>query len=252
MGQVSIGPPLRIGGLSAGIVLLANMAVSFAIDSNDLSRWLMVPVVGAGAGIIAVAVARAPKTELTPIEQAIRGVEPERARRGPHMRAMSAAGATAAVLLVIGGGGLVVSDVTRYAMAWVTGNERGPDRLVSPVTAHAGGLSLTVTRIEQTPHFTRVSVTVRNQSNVAVTMPIDGGNCELIAGDGTARQAQSFRSEWNESLGQGAVRTGVVVFGGHLPADANRARIAFAHLFASSESGPQSIVVANLLLLPPG
>jgi hypothetical protein len=247
MGQVSIGPPLRIGGLSAAIVLLANMAVSFAIDSNDLSRWLLVPAIGAGAGIVAVLMAGAPKPELTPIEQAIRGIEPERRRRLPRL---SMAGALVVVLVVIGGGGLVVGGAARYGMGWITGNERGSDRLVAPVTAHVGGLSLTVTRVEQTTHFTRVTVTVKNQSDIAVTMPIDGGNCQLIAGDGTTQKALAFRSEWNESLGQGAVRTGVVVFGGHLPADANRARVAFDHLFASSGSGPGSIVVANLQLLP--
>src|SRR6185295_10910506 len=99
-------------------------------------------------------------------------------------------------------------------------------------------------------HFTRVTVQVENNSPTAVTMPIDGGNCELIAGDGTSRDAQPFRSEWNESLSVGATRSGVVVFGGHLPANANRARIAFDHLFGGTDDAPQKIVVANLQLLP--
>jgi hypothetical protein len=153
-------------------------------------------------------------------------------------------------LIVVGGGGLAISSVARYGMAWFTGHEHGPNRLVSPVTSNAAGLVLTVDRIEQTAHFTRVFVTVRNRSSTQVSMPVDGGNCELIAGDGTTREARAFQSEWEESLSPGAVRTGVLVFSGHLPSGATRARIAFAHLFASSESAPQSIVVANLQLLP--
>jgi hypothetical protein len=250
MRQVSIGPPLRIGALAGAIVLLANVAVSLAIESNALARWLIVPAVGIGAAAIAVAMAGPPESKLSIVEQAIVGGPEGRTQRGALLRPMSVAWALAVAVVVIGGGGLAVSGVARYGMAWITGNERGPDRLVSPVTAHTGGLSLTVTGIEQTPHFTRVTVTVENQSSTAVSMPIDGGNCELIAGDGTTREAQSFRSEWHESLSQGAVRTGVVVFGGHLPADATRARIAFEHLFGGADEGPQSIVVANLQLLP--
>jgi hypothetical protein len=250
MRQVSIGPPLRIGALSAAIVLLANVAVSLAIDSNAVGRWLIVPAVGVGAAVIAVLLAGRPAPELTPIEQAIIGVPQRRALRVPSLPPVSVASALAVSLLVVGGGGVAVTMVARYGMAWFTGNEHGPDRLVSPVTSRAQGLSMTVNKIEQTPHFTRVTVTIRNQSTAQLSLPIDGGNCELIAGDGTSREAQAFRSEWHESLAEGAVRTGVVVFGGHLPSDATRARIAFGHVFASSKSGPESIVVANIQLLP--
>jgi hypothetical protein len=249
MRQVSIGPPLRIGALSAAIVLLANVAVSLAIDSNGLGRWLIVPAVGAGAAAIAVLLA-GPEPELTPIEQAIVGVAPRRAWSLPPLPSMSLASALAVSLIVVGGGGLAATMVARYGMAWVTGNEHGPNRLVSPVSSSVGGLTLTVRRIEQTPHFTRVTVTITNRSPAQVSLPIDGGNCELIAGDGTASQAQAFRSEWQESLEQGTVRTGVVVFGGHLPSDAKRARIAFGHLFGSSGAAAESIVVANLRLSP--
>jgi hypothetical protein len=249
MRQVSIGQPLRIGALSGAIVLLANVAVSLAIDSNDLSRWLIVPAVGVGAAAIAVVMAGPPERDLTPIEQAIVGVPDKRMLRAPRVPPVSVAGALVVTLIVIGGGGLLVSGAARYGMAWFTGNEHGPNRLVSPVTSRVGGLSLTVSRIEQTPHFTRVTVIVRNRSTALVSMPIDGGNCELIAGDGTTREAQAFRSEWNESLSQGAVRTGVVIFGGHLPANAVRARIAFAHLFGG-DATPETIVVPHLKLLP--
>jgi hypothetical protein len=250
MRQVSIGPPLRIGALSAAIVLVANVAVSLAIDSNDLVRWLIVPAVGVGAAVIAVLLASPAARELTPIEQAIVGVPQRRALRVPHLPPVSVASALVVSLLVVGGGGGAITMVARYGMAWFTGNEHGPDRLVSPVTSRAAGLSMTVKKIEQTPHFTRVTVTIRNRSTAQVSLPIDSGNCDLIAGDGTAREAQALRSEWHESLAPGAVRTGVVVFGGHLPSDATRARMVFGHVFASSEAGPVSIVVANLRLRP--
>jgi hypothetical protein len=249
MRQVSVGPPLRIGALAAGIVLLANIAVSMAIDSNALGRWLIVPVVGVAAAALVVAMARPADPELTAIERAIVGGPDTRARL-PRLRSMSVVGALLVSLIVLGGGGLVLSGVARYGMGWITGNEHGPDRLVSPVTGQSRGLVVTVTRIEQTAHFTRVTVLIENKSGTEVTLPIDGGNCELIAGDGTIRDAQPFRSEWHESVLQGSARTGVVVFGGHLPANATRARIAFSHLFGSTDDGPQSIVVANLQLLP--
>ncbi|HSS67387.1 MAG TPA: hypothetical protein VLK34_02465 [Nocardioidaceae bacterium] len=249
MRQVSVGPPLRIGALAAAIVLLANIAVSMAIDSNAIGRWLIVPAVGVVAAVLVVAMASPPESELSDIERAIAGGSGKRAR-APRLRSMPLVGALAVILIVLGGGGLVLSGVARYGMGWITGNEHGPDRLVSPVSGQTRGLVLTVTRIEQTAHFTRVTVQIENKSSAAVTLPIDGGNCELIAGDGTMREAQPFRSEWHESVLQGSARTGVVVFGGHLPADATRARIAFSHLFASTDDGPQSIVVANLQLLP--
>jgi hypothetical protein len=249
MRQVSVGQPLRIGALSAAIVLLANVAVSLAIDSNDLARWLIVPAVGVVAAVIAVVIA-GPPPNMTPIEQAIASAPERRALRIPRLRPVSIVGAVVISLIVLGGGGLAISAATRYGVAWFTGNEHGPNRLVSPVTSNVRGLSLTVKRIEQTPHFTRVTVTVRNRSADQVSMPIDGGNCRLVAGDGTTREAEGFRSEWNESLSQGAVRTGVVVFGGHLPSDATRARISFDHLFGNSATGPESIVVANLHLRP--
>jgi hypothetical protein len=250
MRRVSIGSPLRVGALAGSIVLFANIAVSLAIDSNDLARWMLVPAVGVMAAALAVVLAQPPAAQLSLIERAISGLPAEPDDRARQRARLSVAAALAVTTVVIGGSGLAVSGAARYAMAWVTGNERGADRLVSPVTAKTHGLSLTVTHVEQTPHFTRVTVTVRNRSKTAVTMPIDGGNCALIAGDGTTRTAQSLRSEWDESVSRGSVRTGVVVFGGHLPADATRARITFAHVFGGRPEGPQAIVVANLQLLP--
>jgi hypothetical protein len=247
MRQVSVGSPLRVGALAGAIVLVANVAVSLAIDSNHLTRWLLAPAVGVVAAALAVVTARPPAAELSVIERAIAGLPDGEDRHRSRFPLVSAASALVITTIVIGVAGLALSGVARYGMAWVTGNERGHDRLVSPVTAKTHGLSLTVTRIEQTPHFTRVTVTVRNRAKATVVMPIDGGNCELIAGDGTAREAQAFRSEWDESVSAGSTRTSTVVFGGHLPADATRARIAFAHLFGD---GPQTIVVSNLQLLP--
>jgi hypothetical protein len=251
MREVSMGPALRIGAMSGAIVLLANVAVSFAIESNALARWLVAPAVGALAAIATLLLQGPPETPLSPLEQMLaqRG---EARRRLPalYLRPRPVVSALVVAVLVVGGGGLVATAVARYGMGWVTGNEHGPNRLVSPVTARASGLRVTVDRIEQTPHFTRVSMTVRNESDQSISMPIDGGNCSLIAGDGTTRMAQSFRSDWHESLDEGAVRTGVVTFDGHLPASATRARVTFAHLFGASDGPQVAIVVANLQLLP--
>jgi hypothetical protein len=166
-----------------------------------------------------------------------------------HVGSQTVVGAVVITLLVIGVGGAAVSAATRYGIGWMTGNERGPNRLVAPVTARTHGLTVTVGRVEQTPHFTRVSIVVRNDSGAAVSLPIDGGNCELIAGDRT-QEAQTFRSDWHESVDDGAVRTGVVIFGGHLPASATRARLAILHVFATTEQPPRRVTVANLRLLP--
>jgi|SRR4051812_43502696 len=250
MRHISVGPPLRIGAMAGGIVLLADIAVSFAIDSNDLGRWLLAPAVGVAASALTVAMGGGdPKPEPTIIERAIAGQTEQRSRR-LRLGSMSVAGALALTTVVVGGGGVALTGLARYATAWVTGNEDGPDRLVAPKTRQRHGIRLTVTHIEQTPHFTRVTVQVENESTSAVTLPLDDGNCELIAGDGTATEAQPFRSKWNESVAPGSAKTGVVVFGGHLPASANRARISFDHLFAATPDAPESIVIANLQLLP--
>src|ERR1043165_2005304 len=115
MRQVSIGPPLRIGALAGGIVLLANMAVSFAIDSNALARWLLVPAVALGAAALALAIGSPPPPALSPTAPA----DKPRGRR----RSTSVVTASVACIVILGGGGLVLGGAARYAMAWVTGNE---------------------------------------------------------------------------------------------------------------------------------
>jgi hypothetical protein len=252
---------LLVGTLVAATVLLANVAISFATDSSSLTRWLGVPVTGTVAAIVsAVAQWRRPPSPPKTMSPALLRMASRPGTPTPRSRSrrwLSAATrptittAVVAAVLLLGVGGTVVATATRYGMDWFTGNEHGPDRLVHQSTATASGLTVTVTRLEQTSHFTRLSVAVVNDTGAAISLPLGNGNVLLVAGDGTTRRADPFRSEWNESIGTGATRRGVITFAGHLPADSTRARLTFAAVFGYGDAIPNSFTVPGIHLTTP-
>jgi hypothetical protein len=149
-------------------------------------------------------------------------------------------------VLVIGVGGLAVTAGVRYAVGYITGNEPGTSRLAEPVTASAGGLTLTVESVTYTAHFTRVGVAARNDTDTTVSLPLYG-YCVFTGSDGTTLQADPFRSHWSDTLPPGILQRGTIVFSGHLPPSVLQAALSFTQIF---RLGGGSITVHHINLTP--
>lgn len=260
MRRGSVGRSLAVGAAASGVVLLVDVTVSVLADAPGVGRWLLVPTVG-----VLVAIGHGAWQARTAAGKRRRSLELPPRRPTDRLRAwlttagsrvVAAAGgerlSTVAVLAVVllGLGGTLVAVGSRYGVDWLTGREHGPDRLARHAQATVGGLTLTVTEVEETPHFTRVTLEVANDSGAAVSLPIDEGNLVLVAGDGTTRAADAFRSQWSERLADGEDGGGTVTFAGHLPAHVTRARVTFVAVFGSGGSAPESLTLSGLRLVP--
>jgi len=209
-----------------------------ADSSTGPVRWIVsqtavvvVAMVMTGAGAVA---AREPAP-------ADAGATPP--RRGQPGSRWSGPAIVLVVLLVVGVGGFAATKGIRSVVDYSTGKQTGTDRLVSQVTKTAAGLTLTVVKVDDTSDFTRVELTVRNNtSSTSIDLPLFGF-CVLSAADGTTLQADEGKSQWAATVAPGAFQRGTITFPGHLPAAATRATLSFSHVFgvfaAISVSGIQ-------------
>lgn len=151
-------------------------------------------------------------------------------------------------VIVLGVGGFAVTRGVRYVVNYTTGKESGPDRLVSQVVRNSPGLILTVEKVEDTPHFTRVELTVKNNTAAtSITLPLFQ-NSVFSAADGTTLQADEFRSQWSQTVPPGAFQRGTITFPGHLANTPIRASLSFSHVFGTF--GATAISVAGIRLKP--
>jgi hypothetical protein len=168
--------------------------------------------------------------------------------RGGGRRGTSVLAAFVVILLVLGVGGFAVTQGVQYVVGYASGKETGPDRLVSPATKNAAGLTVTVAKVEYTRHFTRVEVTVKNNtSSTSITLPLFE-NCVFSAADGTTLKADDFRSQWSQTIPAGAFQRGTITFPDQLPDTATRASLSFSHIFGTFEAN--SISVTGIRLRP--
>lgn len=256
MRQVSLGRTLVVGTAVAAAVLLANIVVSFASDSTALWRWLAIPAAGTLAAILsAIKQARQPDTSAATSVPSVAVLQFEKPRRWPKLTsALGRQTLTTAVVVavvMVGGGAAVVATAARYGMDWVTGNEHGTNRLVRPAESTTSGITISVTKLEQTSHFTRVTVSITNDTGIAISLPVGDGNALIVAGDGTTRRAEAFKSDWTEAIGTGTNHGGVITFNGHLPRDAIRARLIFTRVFGYGDGVPDTLEVSGIQLTSP-
>ena len=111
---------------------------------------------------------------------------PPRYQPSPPPR-RSGVGVLVAVLaiLVLGGG---AAYGISYGISYATGNETiEADRLVAPATGKAANVTVTVERVAETAHYTKVTIVATNQNRASVTLPLFG-NCQLIDGSGATLQ----------------------------------------------------------------
>lgn len=153
------------------------------------------------------------------------------------------------VLLVFCGGGVAgVTYGAQYFGGWITGDERGFDVLAQQQSASSGPLKLTVQSVTLTSHFTKVALTADNAGTIPINLPLYE-NCQLTAsGDRRTLGADSFRSDWNQSVPPNGTVYGTVVFP-RLPDGAATVSISFSVIYGlSGPSGPASITVADIPL----
>ena len=257
--RIDVGKTLLIGIVGSVIPLVGNVVGSFVADWSGGVGWLAVPVTAVGFGVVgafATAHIEGDSQRSSPSGMpagadagmpASASGTPVRRRR----RAMALPVGLLVTVLVLAGGGLAVAVGARYVVGWITGGQEGVDRLVSAKTVKDKDVTLTVSQVIHTSDFTRVTVTASNDRPNSITLPLFQ-NCTLRGADGTTLQADSFRSDWSETLAPGTHgQRGVVVFPGHLPSSLASASLSFATVFEAGFGGPKSLTVSGLALRPP-
>lgn len=236
--RVATGPTLLLGLVTGLLGLVGNSVASFVTEWSGSLSWFAVPVVAVVVAVV---------TTFVTAHWENRYDEDTGTARRPARGGQSVTSALVAVVLIVGLGGLAATWGVRYAAGYLSGNEPGTDRLVEQVTSQSEGLSLTVTKFEETRHFTRVMVTVENSVGNSLSLPLFG-NCLVVGGNGSTLEAESFKSDWSETVAPGVRQTGTITFSGHLPDGVRRARLVFSTVFEQGFNGPSSIQVPDLRL----
>ncbi len=243
MGRVRIWQVVVVAVVVEAVGLSAAAAFTFFADRTlGGPAWLLAPAAAlVAAGVKAVADAL---SHPEPVRQAStwdRPVEPVRRRGLPALAAVLAA------LLVLGVAGYGAAVGVRYAVGRITGNERGVERLAAPRSGKSGRVTVTVTSVVHTPHFTRVGLTVSNGEEQPATLTVFH-NCVVSAGDVTL-QADPFRSGWTEEVPPGSTQHGTVTFPGHLPDGEVSAQLSFLDVFVFGRFDAKTSVVIKAIRL---
>lgn len=237
-------PRTVVLGFLAMLVFLAGYVLDLTLRGRTWS-WLTVPVGGALVTLIGGIVTSHVEETYPP---GLGGGPPPPGTRVGRRR--SAGLAVLAVLVVVmAGTGVAAVAAARYVTTWVLGTEPGVERLVEPGSEEQQGLKLTVESVEDTRHFTRVTLTARNRVGHTVSLPL-GTNCTLRSADGTTLGSDPFRGSWLTDLPDGSTQRGTIVFAGHLPAGETAAAFSFATIFQMGFGGPDSMTVRGLDLRP--
>jgi hypothetical protein len=121
------------------------------------------------------------------------------------------------------------------------------ERLTRPVTQSKSGLTVTVKSVKQSEHVTRVVLVARNDTGVALRLPLHGGYC-LFVGGGKPLQPEPFAGGWQEVVAAGGEpQSGTITFEDQLPDSVGRATLSFTTIFGG---GPHSIRVPVMLSSP--
>jgi hypothetical protein len=241
MGHVRMGWVFLIAVVIAGVGLAVTAAVTVAGRTIGLAGWLVPPIAAClAAGVQAVFQAA---TERPPPPG-----WPPRPRRG-----VPAAVAIVLVVLVVGVGGTGAALGIRYGIGWLTGNEPqvGQERLAAtPGPSGKSGhvkVTVTVTSVVNTAHFTRVRLSVANQEKVSAMLNLFH-NCVLTAG-GVTLAADPFKSKWTEEVPPESAQQGSVTFSGHLPDGQVTGQLSFNMVFVFGRSGPDDAIVIRPIRL---
>ncbi len=226
--------------------LLGNSLASFLTELTPTWTWFITPFIGLLVALVIEMLGYYRKSQGTT------KVPPASHGRGPGRRPAPRRplGVTVLLtLLLLGGGGWLVTAGVSYAVGYASGNESGVQRLESPVLAEAQGVRVTVLGVQSTAHFTRVEILVSNGTSSSISLPLFQ-NAMLSGQDGTTFDADSFRSNWQPQIPPGGQRRGTLNFESQLPEDSIIVSLSFASVFVQGFDGPRSITVPNIPLRP--
>jgi hypothetical protein len=262
--RVAVGKTLLIAAACAILPLIGNVVASFVTTWTGKATWLAGPAIGVVAAMLTALIQaygaasdkERPGPRATPYPTSRTPYPAARQRypaswppyptARPRPRGIRLPVALVTALLVIGVGGLAITEGVRYAVGYISGNEPGTDQLVRPASASARGVALTVESVTYTAHFTRVGVAARNLTQETISLPLFG-YCNFTGSNGTTLGADPFRSRWSDTLPPGVLQRGVIVFKGHLDPSIRLASFSFTQIFGPSGG---SITVRHIELRP--
>ncbi|WP_344222096.1 FHA domain-containing protein [Kribbella sancticallisti] len=228
-GRVRLVKVMVIAGVVEALGLAANSIAAFVADhAGGVVRWLVPPGLALLTAMVIAVIQAVSKEPASAPASNTRTTTAVARRRGTP-----AAAAILVVLLVVGLGGFAVAAGVQYAAGYVTGKESGEDRLVRPITKSGSGLIATVEHVFHTAHFTRVELTVKNTTETSLSLPLFGF-CTFTGSDGTTLEADTFRSQWSDTIPPGTLQRGTITFNGHLPAHLTTASLNFSQVFGPS------------------
>jgi FHA domain len=209
------------------IGLLAASLNTYFSKLEGTWQWLL-PNVVSGVVVVIGAVVNHVSSSGQQTEQAEDGGQPPFARSPvPPTRTAPSLTGVLAILLVLGIGALAVTVGVRYAVGYFTGGETPvAERLVGKPRGSGGGVDLTVNRIYETDHYTRVEVTALNHSTIPKSLPL-GPFCTL-SGPGTTLESDALKSQWPTVHARGVQQHGTITFSGHLSGAAQSATLSFS------------------------
>lgn len=236
--------------------LFGNTLTSFLTDLTPTWTWFVTPVIGLAVALVTETLGHYRKEGGA--EQGKGGAEATKGGSGaqpggsygPHrqpVRRRPLAVTFLVTLLVLGGGGWLVTAGVSYAVGYFSGNEEGVQRLEGQVATEAQGVTVTILGVQSTPHFTRVEIRVNNGTSSSMSLPLFQ-NATLTAPDGTTFDADAFRSDWEPRIAPGGVRKGTLNFESQLPDGATTVSLNFVTVFMQGFDGPRSITVPDIPL----
>lgn len=229
--------------------LFGNTLTSFLTDLTPTWTWFITPVVGLAVALVTETLGHYRKDGGAKPKKGGSAGSPGRTH-GPHRQPVHTrplALSFLVTLLLLGGGGWLVTAGVSYAVGYSSGNEEGVQRLESQVVAETQGVTVTILGVQSTPHFTRVEIRVNNGTSSSMSLPLFQ-NATLTAPDGTTFDADSFRSNWQPQIAPGGVRKGTLNFESQLPAAATTVSLNFVTVFVQGFDGPRSITVPDIPL----
>lgn len=231
--------------------LFGNTLTAFLTDLTPTWTWFITPVVGLAVALVTETLGHYRKGGSTEPRKGDSS-EPPRPHDEPHrppVRRRPLAVTFLVTLLLLGGGGWLVTAGVSYAVGYFSGNEEGVQRLESQVVREVQGVTVTILGVQSTPHFTRVEIRVNNGTSNSMSLPLFH-NATLTAPDGTTFDADPFRSGWQPEIPAGGVRKGTINFESQLPESSTTVSLNFVTVFLQGFDGPRSITVPDIPLKP--
>lgn len=139
-----------------------------------------------------------------------------------------------------------------WLFRYVTGSQSGVERLAEPgPTATAGDLRMTVTSVEDTEDFIKITVQAVNSAAFPVTIPVANSNCSLINANGGTLTPYTLASFGDSTLvvpANGIAVQRELTFKGQPKGET--LTLTFSTLFWQGFNEPTTISITDILLQP--